>query len=70
MILRCPICNRKPKVKYEHNPCGGVFIKIICKPIFGRNHLKVEVGRVSELRTMADATDEWNKQVVNYMCDV
>ena len=70
-ILRCPICNKKPKFKFELTPTG-VFVKIGCKPLFRKPHFEVERGRAGEFgeRATANAIKDWNKKVVAYMCDV
>lgn len=59
----CPICKRKPKVKYSIIPTG-VFCKVICKPLFRKEHLSVEYGQAGEIcdRAEKQAFEEWNRR--------
>ena len=62
----CPICKRKPKVKYSIIPTG-VFCKVICKPLFRKEHLSVEYGQAGEIcdRAEKQAFEEWNRRAEN-----
>jgi hypothetical protein len=49
-LLSCPICGKMPRVirdsGYE-SMSFGAWCTIQCKPLFGKPHLKVEVGKAS-----------------------
>ena len=70
-VLRCPICNKQPKFKFEFVPTG-VFVKIRCKPLFRKTHLEVERGTAGTFgeRATANAIKDWNNKVVKYMCNI
>ena len=61
-MLNCPVCGKQPKIKYNHIPTG-CFVKIQCKPFFGKAHLEVEHGAALEERALQMATDDWNNEV-------
>jgi hypothetical protein len=54
---------KKPKVKYNIIPTG-VFCKVICKPLFRKEHLSVECGQPGEICDRAEkkAFEEWNRR--------
>jgi hypothetical protein len=59
----CPVCGRKPKVKYCIIPTG-VFCKVMCKPLFRKEHLSVKYGQAGEIcdRAEKQAFEEWNRR--------
>lgn len=63
-LLRCPICNRKPKVKYSILPTQS-YCKVECKPLFRKAHLSVSCGQAGEIcdRAEQNAFALWNKNV-------
>ena len=63
-LLRCPICNRKPKVKYSILPTQG-YCEVECKPLFRKPHLSVSCGQAGEFwdRAEQNAFAIWNKKV-------
>ena len=68
-LLRCPICLKKPKLKIDHMPTG-TFVTIRCKPLFRKTHLEVIQGKANEERAMLYATNDWNRKVMEYMCNI
>lgn len=66
-LLRCPICNRKPKVKYSVQPTG-VFVTVQCKPLFHKAHLCASDGQAGEICDRAEQTAFalWNMKVKYY----
>lgn len=69
IVLRCPICGKKPKIIFEHYPTG-TFVKFRCKPLFRKPHLEAEFGKTSERLAYDMANRDWNMKVAGYMCDV
>ena len=63
-LLRCPICGRKPKVKYSLLPTQ-VYCQVECKPLFRKAHLSVSDGQAGEICNRAEQTAFalWNKKV-------
>lgn len=65
IIKSCPICKKKPKIYRDHNyeAMGyGAWCTIKCKPLFGKTHLKVEVGKASWNRAYKEAVEQWNEK--------
>lgn len=59
-LTPCPVCGRKPKVKYSYFPTGtGCTIQ--CKPLFRKNHLRCERYTASCERSLQYASEDWNK---------
>ena len=67
-LLRCPICNRKPRVKYSILPTQ-VSCEVRCKPLFRKTHLSASCGQAGEICDRAEQTAFalWNKKVRDYM---
>lgn len=63
-LLRCPICGRKPRVKYSILPTQSS-CKVECKPLFCKAHLSVGCGQAGEIcdRAEQNAFALWNKKV-------
>lgn len=63
-LLHCPICGRKPKVKYSMLPTQ-VFCEVRCKPLFRKAHLSARDGQAGEICDRAEQTafTLWNKKV-------
>ena len=63
-LLRCPICGRKPRVKYSILPtqCS---CEVRCKPLFRKEHLSAGSGQAGEICDKAEqiAFALWNKKV-------
>jgi len=62
-LCRCPVCGKKPKVKYEIYPtqCWCV---VRCKPLFKKAHLEVfsiQAGEICD-RAEQEAFKAWNEQ--------
>ncbi len=57
----CPICGKPPRVLFDHIPTG-CFVKIVCKPFFGKSHLVVEHGAALESRAYEMAAAAWNRR--------
>lgn len=65
-LLRCPICGRKPRVKYSILPTQ-VSCEVRCKPLFRKAHLIatcVQPGEICD-RAEQNAFASWNKKVRN-----
>lgn len=62
-LLRCPICGRKPRVKYFIKP-SGVWVEVKCKPLFlSKAHLVTRsVGEICDSAEQ-NAFNMWNKKV-------
>ena len=63
-LLRCPICGRKPRVKYSILPTR-VFCGVRCKPLFRKAHLIATCVQAGEICDRAEQTAFalWNKKV-------
>lgn len=63
-LLRCPICGRKPKVKYSILTMQ-VSCEVRCKPLFRKEHLSAGSGQPGEICDRAEQTAFalWNKKV-------
>lgn len=59
-ILPCPICGKQPKFRYRGAPGHGMFVRIQCKPLFRKPHLRVEEGKATPERAYAYAVNAWN----------
>lgn len=61
----CPKCGKMPKIKrdYGYESQGyGAWCTIVCKPFFGKPHLKVEEGKASWERALKYAIEAWNRR--------
>lgn len=64
-INPCPVCGKMPKVirDYGYEQSGfGAWCTIVCKPLIGKPHLKVEQGKSTYIRAFKYAVKEWNKK--------
>ena len=58
----CPVCGHVPSIKWDQSP-GGVFVRIVCKPILGAKHMEVECGAASDSWALMKAVKAWNMKV-------
>lgn len=66
IILPCPICNKRPKIKRDYNyesSVFGAYCTIQCKPLLKQLHLKVECGKRTWERAYKYAIQDWNISV-------
>ena len=66
IILPCPVCNKRPKIKrdggYESSGFGAWCI-IQCKPFLKQPHLRIESGKSTWERAYKYAVQDWNNAV-------
>lgn len=58
-IKPCPVCGKKPKIKYYEINAGWVY----CKPIFGRKHKEVVVNYAQPSKLKLALVTKWNAEV-------
>lgn len=64
-LKSCPVCGKTPRVKCSMIPGSGFYVKIICKPLFRREHLAVQHGAALLERAFDMAVEDWNRRADN-----
>lgn len=68
-ILPCPICGKMPRVSLKGFGGHGCWTTLVCKPLFGRAHIKVIEGKALPDRALHYGIESWNRAVRNVTMD-
>ena len=61
-VIRCPVCDKPPKVSISGGYAMGWYCRIKCKPLFHKAHLDIESGKASLEHAVSTAIDAWNEE--------